>query len=490
MRIGALMEPVWKSLLGLLLAALIMPSPAQAQDKQAREKDAVSEILLILKDRGDISQERYDELMGLVRQQAKAPVQSAMPAGGRPPASAAAPREGEFVAFWKDGPKFETVDKDITFAISGRIHNHYGDVIASDDLKDAFGEIDDSRAFFRRARLGVAGTFHHHFGFKMEFDFAGGDANFTDVFVEAYKLPALGTLTVGHFKEPMSVDEMTSTNNNWFIERSLPNEAFYPGRNTGMMFRNSVLDKHLTYALAGVVDTGNFGDDEFEDDPVQNDTDSTYILVAHLHGSPWVQGKDAVHVGLSYQHLFLNEGTLRYRARPETAVTNTRFVDTGDLDADGADLLVGEFAAVHGPWNFVAEYFWNPVDLGEDRVNLNGYYALVSYFLTGESRPYNPEKGGFGSVKPLDPMDFKDGVGIGAWEMALRYSFLDLDDDGEGIDGGRERNVTVGLNWYPIAPLRFMLDYTWANIDDRTVDGVTLDNQAAHIIQARFQVAF
>lgn len=490
MHIRTLIRPVRKSILGFLLAAIIMPLHVQAREQAAREQDPVAEILLILKDRGDISQERYDELMGGVRRQAETRAQSATPAGEQPQAPTTAPlKEGEFVVYWRDGPKFETRDGDVTFAISGRIHNHYGDVMASDDLVDAFGEIDDSRAIFRRARVGLAGTFYDRFGFKAEYDFAGGDANFTDVFIEAYKLPALGTLTVGHFKAPMSVDEMTSTNNNWFIERSLPNEAFYPGRDTGFMFRNSVLDNRLTYALAGVVDAGSFGDDEFDEDPA-DDEDPVYSLVAHIHGSPWVQSKNAVHLGLSYQRLFLNEDDVRYRARPETALTSTRFVDTGDLDADHADLLISEFAAVYGPWNVVAEYFWNPVELDEDSVDLSGYYALVSYFLTGETRPYNAQRGGFGSVKPLDPMDFENGMGTGAWELALRYSFLDLDEDGEGVDGGRERNITAGLNWYPISPVRFMLNYTWANIDDRTVDGVTLDDETAHIIQSRFQVAF
>jgi phosphate-selective porin OprO/OprP len=197
-----------------------------------------------------------------------------------------------------------------------------------------------------------------------------------------------------------------------------------------------------------------------------------------------------MHLGLSYRHFFLDEGDLRYRARPETAVIDTRFVDTGDLDAENADLLIGEFAAVRGPWNFVAEYFWNPVELDEGHVDFSGYYALVSYFLTGETRPYNPLKGGFGAVKPLDPLDFQNGTGIGAWEVALRYSFLDLDQDDEGIDGGRERNITMGLNWYPISAMRVMLDYTWANIDDRTVNGVDLNDEAVHIVQSRFQVAF
>lgn len=36
--------------------------------------------------------------------------------------------------------------------------------------------------------------------------------------------------------------------------------------------------------------------------------------------------------------------------------------------------------------------------------------------------------------------------GHGTWEIAARYSYLNLNDG--PIDGGRINDVTLGLNWY------------------------------------------
>ena len=56
----------------------------------------------------------------------------------------------------------------------------------------------------------------------------------------------------------------------------------------------------------------------------------------------------------------------------------------------------------------------------------DGYYVQAGYFLTGEHRPYVFGRGGFGRVKPKSIFGKDDGRG--AWEIAARYSTLDLTD--------------------------------------------------------------
>jgi phosphate-selective porin OprO/OprP len=76
--------------------------------------------------------------------------------------------------------------------------------------------------------------------------------------------------------------------------------------------------------------------------------------------------------------------------------------------------------------------------------------------------------------------------GWGALELGLRYSYVDLND--EGIKGGKESNLTAGLNWYLSPNFRFMFNYIRARVKDRKIPPV--DSGRADIFQARFQIAY
>ena len=80
-----------------------------------------------------------------------------------------------------------------------------------------------------------------------------------------------------------------------------------------------------------------------------------------------------------------------------------------------------------GPASFQSEYIHNSVHQpnGGD-ASFGSFYLQGSYFLTGEQRPYRDSGGHFNRVKPLHNLG--DRNGWGAWEIALRYSQLDLND--------------------------------------------------------------
>ena len=215
---------------------------------------------------------------------------------------------------------------------------------------------------------------------------------------------------------------------------------------------------------------------------------------ARITGLPWYADKTKLlHLGLSYMHKFRSENTdedkrLKFSAHPEAHLADD-LVNTGKLISDGADIINPELALVFGPFSVQGEYFDASVarDTGGD-LHFSGFYAYASYFITGESRHYVASQAGFGEVKPKRNFGLKSGSGWGAWEAGLRYSFLDLND--EDIQGGEEKNLTAGLNWYLNPNIRIMFNYIFAHVEDSNAGTRFLENGNTNIFQTRFQIAF
>jgi phosphate-selective porin OprO/OprP len=366
----------------------------------------------------------------------------------------------DFRVFWKEGLRLETPNKDFTMKVGGRIMNDWGWISEDDGIKaDAdIGDQEDG-VEFRRARLYISGLIYGNIEYKLQFDFAGGDADLKDAYI-ATRLP-IGKIKVGHFKEPFGLEELTSSKYITFLERSLPTEAFSPSRNAGVMLYDSALDERMTWA-AGFFreadDNGNIEDD------------GGYSVTGRVTGLPLYadDGASLVHVGASYSYRDTTRDTsdggldadaARFRSRPEAHLFD-RFVDTGNFASDRVDLVGLEGAWVEGPLSVQGEYMFANADVSSDG-NFDGYYVQASYFLTGEHRKYKPSAGAFSRVKPKNNFGLKDG--LGAWEVALRYSSLDL-DDGE-IAGGELDSVTAGLNWYLNPNMRIMWNYIHAQKD-------------------------
>ncbi len=370
---------------------------------------------------------------------------------------------------WKDGVRLETRDKSVRFRFGGRIHYDWAAMSQDSGVRQRLGALQDGTEA-RRARLYFSGALHEQVEFKVQYDFAGGTTKLKDVYLGLAGIPYLGKIRVGHMKEPFSLEEMTSSNNVTFLERALPN-AFAPSRNTGLMISNHAKER-VSWGMGVFLDTNDLGVDQ---------GDGEFNFTGRLTGTPWQaeKGKDMVHLGLGYSYRSPSEPGFRYRQRPEAHLA-PRFVDTGTLRMQSAHLVGPEFALVHGPASVQAEYIragLNPVAPNANS-NFHGYYLLGSYFLTGERRNYRASSGQFRGIKPRRDFNIRQG-GMGAWEVAVRYSSLDLNH--RSVSGGRLNDFTAGLNWYLNPNARLMWNYIRAERDDLG---------KADVFQMRFQVNF
>lgn len=318
------------------------------------------------------------------------------------------------------------------------------------------------------ARLGLSGTVANDFDFLLQYEFANAfrddepKAELKDAWI-AYSGLKHWNFRIGQFQEPFSLEELTSSRYLTFMERALPN-TFVPGYHLGA----SVSYRGKNWQATG----GYFGRSI---GPGSDDEGSGYA--ARVTAAPIHDKKNLLHLGASAAYRNPDDNTVRFSARPETGLTDERLVSTGTLTRVDYFTTGGvEAAWVRGPFSLQAEYMFNQVNRsdGRDDVGFQGGYVYASWFLTGESRAYSESRGVFTRINPKNH--------YGAVEAAIRYSMLDLNDG--SVDGGYERNWTLGVNWYINKSLRLMANAIWVDSKDEGVE----DDPT--ILQARFQFDF
>ena len=389
--------------------------------------------------------------------------------------------------YLKEGLHLDSRRKHLRIKIGGRMHVDGGSIRADEALDSAFPNLERRVFDFRRLFLDVSGTLFDFIEFRTQIDFSDV-GSIKDNWIGLRNIPLIGHVKAGHMKEPFSLEEMMSSNHYTFMEEGLPTGAIAPGRNVGILCHNAILNGRMTWAAGGFWDVGSLS--RAGDETERIETSAGVNVTGRVTGLPWYgdKGRRLVHLGLSYSHQFRDEERIEslkiLNPRPESALTVARLVNTGLFSASGLDLINPELAVVYGPFSLQAEYF-HVLANGPEDLNFWGFYLYGSYILTGENRIYNKSKGVFSGIRPRHNFHpFKGGWG--AWELAFRCSYLDLND--KGIGGGKEGNFTAGLNWYLSPNLRVMFNYVRANVEERNVPSI--DNESADIFQTRLQLNF
>jgi len=335
-----------------------------------------------------------------------------------------------------------------------------------------------TRFDLRRALVYTTGEFRFLVPilFKVDLGGVGDELYVSDVYLWAQDVPYVGTIKFGQFDAPMSLEDLTGSTNETFMEYGSPVEAFAPGLKIGLQIADHTSDGRATWAV------GYFTDGQ------QVDVGDASVSVARVTGrATWlaVQPRTAadtlIHLGISGSYVLSSRDRIRYKSRPESYLAQD-LVDTGDLDTNDAFPLGIEFAAKRGPVTLQFEYMASKLDTRDfGNAYLDGAYGSVSWFLTGEQRPYNASVAEMGALVPRQ--DFSPFAHTwGAWEIAGRTSWLDL-SDGQ-IRGGRMVIFTAGINWYWNRYIRILFNANLAH----TYDGP--NNGELGILQSRFQLAF
>ena len=393
----------------------------------------------------------------------------------------------------------------------------------------AYGDIQDGTGF-RRARMQAYGSVTEHTNYIIEMDFAtAGRPSFLDVWGEQTEIPWLGTIRIGQFRQPTTMDAWTSVRHLEFMERSNPFQALDPFRRVGIMAYNNSPDKRYMWAyslyrsgftffnpVSGSGGGGELGDTRYGTFIGDNGGWAlAFRGTGLIYDDECDPGCRLLHVGLGYNWDSIggngkppggiNGG--QYVARtipgvfvgaPELAglvLTGTPFMsNTGAINASYFEFAHAELAGQYGSAHFQSEVMFTGLKTDNyGYQSLGGWYAQGGYFLTGERCGYNKVMGVFDyNVKPNNP-------NIGAWEVAYQFAYTDLPNIGQtpvappanaGTGGanpnpGQLYSNTIALNWWWNQYARVQFNYI-----NSYLESDFYGTPHTHAFATRFQVEF
>ena len=318
---------------------------------------------------------------------------------------------------------------------------------------------DDTEFELRRAEIVLKGKGPGNWNWVVGYD-AKAD-KFLDTNVQ-YRFNAQTFLTVGQYKQPNSLEELSSTKNNDFISKAMTTNLQAVARRVGVQ---------LAYLQPNWGLTGSIYGDELTRNLAQG---PGYGVRGYF--APINESNNFLHLGLSYNDFEAEDAngnaSARFRVRPDADLATVRLVDTGNFaDADSIATTGVEGAYVNGPIKIQAEYMTS--DISRDlAAGLHRHQRLRLRRLEHHRRVLGLPNGVVTTGLPDDPAG-------GMWQVGLRYDTVDLDDG--LVRGGTEDNWTVGVNWYWRSNYKFSANYVFIDAERQGV------SQSPNVFELRAQ---
>jgi phosphate-selective porin OprO/OprP len=280
----------------------------------------------------------------------------------------------------------------------------------------------------------MVGVLTDSLSYKGELDVTDGTNNFSDLYLKWDTLK-YGSFVVGNQRVAQNLSAMTGSLSQLFMERPLPVTSFSLARRLAIS-----QDFYLKqFGIHGVL---------FNKDP--NNDAGKFGASVRVITNPVRNDNGIAHLGFSLVREKMDQDA-RYSTRPESHVTDIRLVDTGNYsDVDHRNIAGVEMAGAWGSNTIRSELFASRWERSESRDNdFFGAYIEFGKLLTGQEYRYRDGK----FLRPWIER------GTMAWEVALRASWVDLNDG--DIRGGEQKNLAFALNWYPLPKLRAMLNFIY-----------------------------
>jgi len=385
-------------------------------------------------------------------------------------------------SFWKDDFYLSTPDENFYMRIRGNVH-----------LDTKFYTNDESanptQFDIRRGRMDFRGVLYDYIHFRVQAELA--DTPYIRNAWADFELRPWLHVRAGQMKPPFSTSWWTKDNNVNFMERGA-NTPLYPYFDRGWWVWGELFEGAMVYNLGAFTGAG------MDFDYKRGDIDDHKDVVAKLLVAPFLNsGMEPL------QGLYLvgewssgNQSipTKRFELKGYGAAVRddkfwtweTESVGTGEVGR--RDRWGAEIHYIYGPFSLSSEYLearysdikvfaLDGTEVIDDDGTIASWSTWMSFFLTGESK----QVGNFGWKQPKPKKDY-DPVnlsGPGAWEVIVRYTRTETDEDlFKPVTYGGDDYVilsgshhvdeyTAGINWTWNPMVRWQLNYVYLAGDDK-----------------------
>jgi phosphate-selective porin OprO/OprP len=415
----------------------------------------------------------------------------------------AAPKKDTPLAAGWNGEHFYIKSPDGQFTISP-----YGYV--NTDYRAYKGDGAPANTFvLRNARFGFQGSYGSHFDFALLTDAASTTGSVVrDVYLNVRIRPEF-QIQAGQFKAPFAQETGIGDTNLDFVERGFQS-MLYPSaattyRSPGVAIHGDIDGGVVQYWVGAFNGKGY----------ALNNTTSEPEVIGRLRFYPFRKSKSdwwkQLAFGGSIDHALSRalSGDLSFAGTLPDGAFNffPQFPINGPIERYN-----GEFTYVKSAWALRGEYdqlnqFRNNIGSfqqgGLGFLTLPGIIAKswdisTTYLLTGEKRPEN----GTPRVKrPLFGPDTPGGQGrgLGAWEVALRFTGLQANEPGANFENyytpgfvptfnDHTFEYTAGINWYPNYWVKYVFNFNLDQLKQPSVIGSVPQNY--YVVEQRLQFRF
>jgi phosphate-selective porin OprO and OprP len=335
----------------------------------------------------------------------------------------------------------------------------------------------------RRVRLQAEGRLGQALRYKTQWQSDGSDISILSAYLQFDT--RLGSFRLGNNKIPQSQDQMRSSSDLSFLERSMISDVMDLGRALGLTTFHQLHPKLylMTGIYSGTIDS--------------RDADEKSLTAVGARAAAEIyKGNDSGFYFSTYYNRVSNADEPRFRTDLQSRVSRERILDTKKINDVSKYYHTGiELTGMFNRARLVSQLSTLRlkdrqsfmVDNNTAGKKMEGYVVEAGWMLTEDRRRFDEKSATFENIRPN--RSFMEN-GWGAFELVGRLSSIDL-NDGEGankISGGEGQVLSLALNWVPVAGALLITEIAQADV--KILKNNIVEKERLRYLQLRVQASF